>query len=170
MANSSTTEPAIRSYFFGKGYRDLRATITESWSRNITTAETFFARAPGSDEPEKLFISGIWYVAGISTVIFGTVFFLIASSLHIVTLGLFFALVYVGFSILWMIERAYLALRRFFLACPHCHENTTIPEYYCSGCGKVHSQLLPNSFGIIRHTCTCGQKLPATFWMNPESR
>ena len=32
-------EPAIKSYFFGKGYRDLTATIKASWAANIVTAE-----------------------------------------------------------------------------------------------------------------------------------
>lgn len=159
-------EPAIKSYFFGKGYQDLVATIGESWSRNMRTAEDFFGRAPGGDRLDKVFMSGIWYTAAVSVVVFGTIFFLFASSVHAIILGLVFVFVYSGFTVLWFVEAAYLGLRRFFMACPHCHEHTMIPEYYCPACGRVHGQLRPNSFGIMRHTCICGKKLPATFWMN----
>src|SRR5258708_3755286 len=52
----STPEPAIKSYFFGKGYTDLAATIAESWERNLASAREHFARASrltSTDKGEK---------------------------------------------------------------------------------------------------------------------
>lgn len=166
MTTPTKTDPAIRSYFFGKGYRDLGATITESWHRNLASANDFFAKAPGGDSSENIFISGVWRAAGISTLVFGTVFFVFASVLHVVFLSFFFAIVYIGFTLLWLIERGYLGIRSFFMACPHCHAHSTIPEYFCDGCGAIHAKLLPNSYGITSHLCQCGKKLPATFFFN----
>ncbi|HET8796997.1 MAG TPA: hypothetical protein VFO89_04885, partial [Thermoanaerobaculia bacterium] len=164
--SAAAADPAIRSYFFGKGYRDLQATIVESWQRNISSAQGFFARTPGSGGSAALFEKGLWISAAISTLVFGTAFFLFASAVHIVLLGAVFLLIYAGFTALWLTERGYLAVRSFFMACPHCHERTTLPEYLCDGCGAVHSRLLPNSYGITSHICKCGRKLPATFFLD----
>ena len=166
MSSPPVEDPAIRSYFFGKGYRDLGATISDSWHRNLASAREFFDKAPGGDEPEEIFLSGVWIAAGISTLVFGTAFFLVASTLHILLLCLFFLLVYSGFSALWLVERVYLSIRSFFVACPVCHARSTIPEYLCDGCGAVHTLLLPNSYGMLFHVCECGKKLPATLFMD----
>jgi len=166
MSISATKDPAFRSYFFGKGYRDLLATIAESWQRNLDSAKEFFDKAPGSDDPEEIYRSCLWIAAGVSTLIFGTVLFVAASALHVVLLCMVFLLVYVGFTGLWLLERSYLAIRSFFMACPHCHARTTIPEYFCDGCGAIHARLLPNSYGIASHICQCGKELPATFFLD----
>jgi hypothetical protein len=166
MSATPTEDPAIRSYFFGKGYRDLWATIAESWQRNLDSAKEFFAKAPGSDDSEEIFRSGVWIAAGISTLIFGTAFFVAAFILHIILLCLVFLLIYFGFTALWLLERCYLGVRLFFMACPHCHARSTIPEYFCDGCGAIHARLLPNSYGITSHICQCGKKLPATFFLD----
>jgi len=155
-----STEPAIKSYFFGKGYRDLKAIIIESWNRNLDSSKDFFTK--GESTGEAIF----WKGAGISVVVFGTIFFLIISLLHITLLGLVFLLIYIGFTIVWGIERIYLFIQGFFSACPHCHEKTLLPEYICNKCGEIHTKLMPNQYGIISHTCQCGQKLPATFFLD----
>ena len=103
---------------------------------------------------------------GVSTLVYGTAFFVVASALHVVLLGLFFLLVYLCFSGLWLVERGSLAVQSFFMACPHCHARNTIPEYLCDACGVVHSRLLPNSYGITSHICQCGRRLPATFFLD----
>ena len=41
---SEIEAPAVKSYFFDKGYRDLWATITHSWALNSTEANTEFQR------------------------------------------------------------------------------------------------------------------------------
>lgn len=159
-------DPAIRSYFFGKGYRDLTDTIAESWQRNLDSANEFFSKAPENGNAESIIRAGVWVAAGVSTLVFGTAFFVTISVLHIVLLCMAFSAIYIGFTALWLLERSYLAIRSFFMACPHCHERTTIPEYFCDGCGAIHAQLLPNSYGITSHTCTCGKQLPATFFLD----
>ena len=165
---SSIREPAIKSYFFDKGYRDLGRTITESWTRNLESSAENFGRASLhsldniSDGAQRVF----WWAAGISVVVFGTVVFALTSLLHVVLLGTVFLLIYAAFTVLLLIEWCYMAARSFFTACPSCHEKFRLPEYLCPSCGAVHCRLTPSSYGILRRTCQCGESLPATFFLN----
>lgn len=164
---STAAEPAIKSYFFDKGYRDLWATIQASWQRNLATCEEHFAEVrrlvPG--EPADTAQAVFRGAAGVSVVVFGTAVFVLASVVHVLVLGLFFLLIYVAFTLVYLTERGYLLWRRFFTACPACHEKAPLPEYFCPKCKAVHRRLVPSSYGILRHTCTCGERLPATFFL-----
>ncbi len=162
---SSTSEPAIKSYFFGKGYRDLWTTIVDSWRRNLASARDHFSKVQAHIRTDEKHWAIIWGAAGVSVVIFGTAVFLIASAVHVVVLATFFLLIYIGFTLVYLTERGYLAWKRFFTVCPHCHGKNPLPEYFCPSCGAVHHRLIPSSYGILRHTCKCGHKLPATFFM-----
>jgi hypothetical protein len=167
MTRAAPPEPAIKSYFFDQGYRDLWATITESWNRNLASARQHFDKAaklmPGEAADKGLAI--LWGTAGISVVIFGTAVFLAASAVHVTILLVFFLLVYVGFSLVYLAERGYLTWKQFSTVCPQCHSKNPLPEHYCPGCGEVHRRLVPSSYGILHHTCRCGEKLPATFFL-----
>jgi len=160
-------EPAIKSYFFDKGYRDLRATIAESWERNLASSREHFEKAsrlfPGGETDKAQAI--LWGTAGISVVLFGTAVFLAASAIHITILLTFFLLIYLAFSLVYLTERAYLTWKRFFTVCPECHAKSRLPEHFCPRCGEIHRQLIPSSYGILHHTCQCGEKLPATFFL-----
>lgn len=164
---SAVPEPAIKSYFFGKGYDDLRSTIVESWRRNLSSANDHFARAerlfPGEMGDKAMAV--LWGAAGISVVVFGTAVFLAASLVHVTVLLTFFLLIYLGFTLVYLTERGYLAWQKFFTVCPDCHCKSLLPEYYCPKCGEIHRQLIPSSYGILHHTCNCGEKLPATFFL-----
>ncbi|KHD07857.1 hypothetical protein PN36_13170 [Candidatus Thiomargarita nelsonii] len=164
---STSTEPAIKSYFFGKGYRDLGAVIKESWERNLDSTKDFFSKIKKDGEGWQKALSFIfWGGAGVSVIIFGTVFFVAVSLFHILLLSSFFLLIYIIFTIVWVTERTYLFFHGFFSVCPHCHEKTVLPEYLCDKCGRIHKKLVPNTYGILFHQCQCGQKLPATFFLN----
>jgi hypothetical protein len=167
MSTAIPPEPAIKSYFFSKGYHDLGATITESWNRNLASAGQHFDKVaklmPGEVGDKALAI--LWGTAGISVVIFGTAVFLAASAVHITVLLIFFLLIYLGFSLVYLAERGYLTWKRFFTVCPECHSKSPLPEHFCPRCGEVHRRLIPSSYGILHHTCQCGEKLPATFFL-----
>ncbi len=165
---SKPSEPAIKSYFFGKGYRDLGAVISDSWHRNLDSAQHELKQAR-SFWPREYHHKGLALLrgsAGVSVLVFGMVFFLAASALHIVVLGTFFLLIYLGFTLVYFTERLYLLYQGFFTVCPHCHHKYPLPEYFCPRCGEVHRRLTPSSYGILYRTCQCGQRLPATFFLN----
>lgn len=155
------TQPAVKSYFFGKGYRDLGATINASWTENLRVADGHWKSAQGVEFLPRVFALG----AGLAVTIFGTAFFLALSAIHAVVLGLMFVAIYVAFSSLWLFERAWLAVHGFFTVCPNCHSRRPLPDYLCT-CGAVHSRLIPSSYGILHRRCNCGASLPATFFLN----
>lgn len=155
------SEPAIKSYFFGKGYKDLFATISASWQANQKTAEAHFAQSDKGEMLPRAFHIG----AGLSVFIFGTAFFLLLSAVHVAVLGAIFLAMYITFSTLWLFERAWLAMHGFFTVCPSCHSRKPLPAYVCS-CGATHTRLIPSSYGILYRLCNCGKRLPATFFLN----
>ncbi len=163
-----STSPAIRSYFFGKGFRDLWQTIHSSWWRNHESAQTHFSRGRshyGSDELGEKALGILFGTAGVSVMVFGTVVFLAASIIHALILVALLAVIYTAFTVVYLAERGYLLVKRFFTVCPSCHTTAPLPEYFCPGCGAVHGRLIPSSYGILHHTCRCGRKLPATFFL-----
>jgi len=165
---SKVLDPAIRSYFFGKGYTDLRAVIVDTWRRNLASAQNELTAMRGL-WPRSWTGKGLALVraaAATSVLVFGTAFFLVASALHVTILMTFFLLVYLGFTLVYLTERAYLAWKGFFPVCPDCHSKNPLAEYFCPKCGSVHRQLIPSSYGILYRTCKCGQKLPATFFLH----
>jgi len=167
---SMPAEPAIRSYFFRKGYVDLAATIAESWRLNLAAARLHFDRAGtamAGQGAEKA-LAAFFGAAGISVVLFGTALFLAASFLHIFVLFAFLLLIYYAFSLILVAERGYLLGRGFFTVCPACHSKESLPVYFCPVCSAAHRRLIPSSYGILWRTCTCGNKLPTTFFLNRD--
>jgi hypothetical protein len=98
---SSMQEPAVKSYFFGKGYRDLQATIAESWSRNLASARKELAAAGKLWSGTYLAKGGaiLRATAALSVILVGTAFFLAFSTLHVAVLLAFFLLIYLGFTV-----------------------------------------------------------------------
>lgn len=155
-------QPAIKSYYFEKGYKDLKATIMESWELNKANAADHFNKAEFAEKFEMAFHWG----AAISIYAFGTLWFLILSFFHVVILGAVFLVIYTSFSIVWGVDKIYRSINKIFGACPHerCHAKFDIPVYTCSSCNEKHTQLRPGEYGILKRTCTCGEKLPTSFF------
>lgn len=155
-------EPAIKSYFFGKGFSDLKAVFSDGWNRNITSKDFFFREVDGYSK--NFFFKS----TGVSVIVFGSIMFAVLCTLHAILLGIFFLLIYLAFTVIWLLERSFMLLRGIFIACPNCHERYTLPVYLCDGvgCSNEHHRLMPNQYGILYHKCNCSQKLPATFFVN----
>jgi GTPase SAR1 family protein len=154
------TQPAKKSYFFGKGYKDMLAAIKQLWVLNALTAQRYNMRF-------KIYgflsIRGcFWFFCALAVVIFGTIFFLVFSLVFITFLLIFFLLIYLGFSVVWLIDRGYLYKNKIFTACHECKEKSLIPTYICPSCGAKHTNLTPGVYGILKRRCVCGEKLPTT--------
>lgn len=160
---ASTPQPAKVSYFFGKGYVDLGNTIKESWTRNLHSAAEQFSLA--CEKGCFTIGGGMNLIAAISIFTFGSVITAITTAAHIAILLLLFALIYIGFSILWLIDRIYIMVNKIKNACPSpdCQASFLIPVYECPGCGAKHTKLVPGKYGILKRTCECGTKIPTTF-------
>jgi len=162
-------QPAKMSYFFGKGYRDLWNTIKEASLSNIGSATDQFVLA--GESGFFSFSGGVHLVAAICIVVFGTIVTALTSLVHILVLLILFTLVYIGFGILWVVDRIYILIHKIKNACPNpdCQAMFLIPVYECPTCGVKHTKLLPSKYGILKRKCQCGNKIPTTF-LNGRSK
>lgn len=160
-------QPARKSYFFGKGYRDLWNTIKAAFQSNFQSAREI--REKWWDGESK-FMMLITFSACACIYIFGTAFTLAVSLIHVLVLGLFFVGVYIGFSVVWLVDRIYIEIKHISTSCPNdaCQEHFKLPTYVCE-CGRHHTNLTPGSYGILHRTCLCGRKLPTTFFNGREN-
>jgi uncharacterized membrane protein len=156
-------EPAIQSYFFGKGYRDLKATISDCYGANARFSDETWQSASAADLGV---MKAVQFGAALSCLLYGTAFFGVLSVIHAIILGAVLALIFLLFSAVLTVEKIYLAFHGFFTVCPACHEKAPLPVYRCDSCGEKHRRLIPSSYGIFHHRCLCGQSLPATFFLN----
>ncbi|MDR0537651.1 MAG: hypothetical protein LBH04_06385 [Tannerellaceae bacterium] len=152
------TQPAIKNYFFGKAYGDLKNTISESFTRNTDNAKDFFDKADGATLPS------FYWGLSIATYVFGTAVFLFCSAFHIVFLSLVTIIIYLCFSFIWLLDAGYRKYQKIFTACPHCYTKSILPVYHCPKCNAKHDQLWAGPYGILQRTCKCGEKLPTTFF------
>ncbi len=157
----SEQQPAKQSYFFGEGWRDLRDFISKLWNKNRDDARAYHDKYK---EKGLINIKGIyWLACSMSVVLYGSIMFLLISAGVSIFLLAFFLLVYIGFSIVWVLDRLYLKKNKIFTACPSCKESSLIPVYACPSCGVKHSKLVPGKYGILKRQCTCGEKLGTCF-------
>ena len=164
MKRTNNKQPAKKSYFFGQGYIDMFAAIKKLWILNAQTAQGYNDRY---NDYGLMKIKGVfWFVCAISVVVFGTIFFAIFSIAFLIVLISFFILIYIGFSIVWLCDRAYLYRNKIFTACNECKEKSLIPTYICPNCGAKHTNLTPGAYGILKRKCSCGEKLPTSFVNN----
>lgn len=140
-------QPARESYFFSKSFQDLKSTIKLLWSKNKSSA------------------SKKWIIGRMIIYLLGGMVTLITTVMHVSLIGCLFLFVYTGFALVWLIDNIYTSINKIATACPNpeCQAKFTLPIYECPECGEKHDHLSPGKYGILKRTCVCGQKLPATF-------
>ena len=153
-------QPAKKSYFFGQGYKDMADAIKRLWTLNAQTAQKYNDRY--QDRGLMSIKGAFWFFCALSVVTFGTIFFIAISIIYVCFLLLFFILIYIGFSIVWLLDRAYLYKNKIFTACHECKEKSLIPTYVCGKCGAKHTNLTPGVYGILKRRCNCGSRIPST--------
>lgn len=103
-------------------------------------------------------------------IINGTVFVIIGSilalafSLALVSIGILSLPYVVVFVVAWIVDRIYLWVRKIAQPCGNCQTKSTILHYECPKCGRIHKHLVSGPYGVFRHKCKCGNKLPCTFF------
>ncbi len=170
-------EPAKRSYFFGPGYAQLIGTIKTAFELNYwsgvkvsETAKEFRGDSDGVWGVIKTIISVIYLViADICIYVIGTALCAVFGLIHGTVTTVVMVLTYIVFTIVWSIDRLYLLINKIRSDCPVCYKRFLIPMFRCPSCGRMHKKLVPGPYGIWKHRCTCGQKIPSTF-LNGRSR
>jgi len=161
-------QPAKKSYYFDKGYKDLENTVKGAWQRNFVSIKEYMnnIKISKSVDDTKTFIFKLILnlLAIIGVLIVGSAITLVLSTINIAVLLAFMAIVYIGFTIAWTTDRAYLLRKKIFTACHECKEKSLIPTYICPTCKEKHTNLTPSVYGILKRTCNCGEMLPTTFF------
>lgn len=166
-------QPARISYFFGKGYVDLWNTIKEAWALNLATVVDQRDRMKKNFKEFSWDKEGIIYgfkgaislVTMLAIFIFGSIITACTTLFHVGILVFFFACIYLGFGLLWLVDRIYIFMNKIRNACPNpdCQASFLIPVYECPVCMRKHTNLVPSKYGIVKRICLCGTKLPTTF-------
>jgi GTPase SAR1 family protein len=169
-------QPGKKSYWFGKGYADLRDTVKSAWGRNVDSIKDVLGRPEAASTP-GIVARAVFVWAGVLAIaVFGSIITVLAALLNLAVVATAMAAVYLALSATWLVDRVYLLKNRIFTACHHCKEKSLIPAYACGKCGVQHTHLVPGVYGIWHRTCTgplggagCGAHLPTSF-MNHRSR
>ena len=167
-------QPAKKSYFFSKGYLDVLNTIRGAWKRNFESIAMYKDKITDAryEGGKSFFFKLIVNVlAMVSVIVFGSIITAVASAINIVVVLVMMVIIYVGFSVIWSLDRLYLIKKKIFTACHECKEKSLIPTYICPKCKAKHTNLTPGVYGILKRTCTgedpnsyCGEILPTTFF------
>lgn len=161
-------QPAKKSYYFDKGYKDLGNTVKGAWQRNFVSIGEYKdnIKVSKSVDDTGVFIFKLILnlLAMIGVLVVGSAITLVLSTINIAILLVFMAIVYIGFTIAWTTDRIYLLRKRIFTACHECKEKSLIPIYICPNCKEKHTNLTPGVYGILERTCNCGKILPTTFF------
>lgn len=160
-------QPAKKSYFFDKGYRDLLNTIKGAWARNLDSIRMYADNLKdlgGNSFITKLLNAILNILAMIAVIVFGSVITATITLLNVTVLLAFMIVIYFGFTVIWIADRFYLVRKKIFTACHECKEKSLIPTYICPNCDSKHTSLTPGVYGILKRTCQCGEKLPTAFF------
>lgn len=169
--NAPLLQPAIRSYFFGKGFADALTTLKRGQEMNLKDASGCFETGKEAWGQSSLgkFKACAYITAACFIMIFGSLCFGLISTLHLAIVALCYLVLLSLFGLVRLCEQIYLLVNRLSNPCPACHAKIALPVYLCSHCKIEHSRLVPGRYGMLRRTCQCGEKLPTTFF-NGRSR
>ena len=170
-------EPARRSYFFGPGYAQLGATIKNAFELNATSGEKISTTGKSFKGDSTGIWGGVKSISGFIYTVVGYICVYVIGMFLCAVLGLIHGsittvvmiLTYVIFTIVWIIDRIYLLKNKIRSDCPTCHSRFLIPTFMCPDCGAMHKKLVPGPYGIWKHKCSCGKKIPSTF-LNGRSK
>lgn len=167
-----------RSYFFGPGFNQLKTIISGAWSgisRTISKVNSIrYDIAHWADSILLVIVmwilSALFFVLSIVTVgIVGSIITVVITVILSVILVVFMAITYVLFSITWIVDRIYLAIKAINTSCPYCQKREVIPAFECPSCKEKHTRLVPGPYGIWFRRCKCGKLLPTTFMLGRSS-
>lgn len=170
-------EPARRSYFFGPGYAQLGATIKNAFELNAASGEKISTTGKSFKGDSTGIWGGVKSIGGFIYTVVGYICVYVIGMFLCAVLGLIhgsittvvMVLTYVIFTIVWIIDRIYLLKNKIRSDCPTCHSRFLIPTFMCPDCGAMHKKLVPGPYGIWKHKCSCGKKIPSTF-LNGRSK
>lgn len=160
-------QPASKSYFFDKGYKDIARVMQKTWAKAFKPVANELKRV------RKIFATDA--IRGIITVLCDiivfpliTLFVMALNSVFSILFCCFFVFVgtfvYLGYSVLSVADFIFRFFKQISSHCPNCQKKFGLPTYKCPKCGALHTCLRPSKYGILKRRCNCGEMLPTTFF------
>ena len=159
--------PAYRQYFFGPAVRDLRQIAMITWRTCRDRGAGYqawvwrrFMTGRGADGL-AIYPLGLtlWLGLFIGAVAAGG---LLAAALavHAAAVLTIQLLARAAIGVLREADTVVLRLKGINgMMCPSCHRRVAFPRYRCPGCSRMHSDVRPGRYGVLRRRCQCGHKL-----------
>jgi hypothetical protein len=168
-AAAGPDEPSFRAYYRGQVWRDLKLAIKASWASATRETGKIRGLVPADWD------SSLRWITGAALALYAYVGLAIGAVLA-VAVGILPALLIALFAaVAWALSAPLRALERLrrrrtgaYFDCQECHDRFPLPAYVCPSCGSRHRQLAPGPFGVLRHRCTCGARLPAVQFRGRE--
>lgn len=161
-------QPAIEKYIFWKAFKDANIVMKtafhenkENWKR-VKTNLFRHKRVYGS--VITVFIKVSSYASILTLVLVGQSLLIIISLVYFATISLYSLPVILFWKICYYTDKFFRKWNHVKTVCPSCYESSELPVYHCSNCHSKHTDLVPGKYGILKRTCQCGQRLPATYF------
>lgn len=160
-------QPAFKSYFFVKGYSDIKFVMQQAWGKSFKPI-TNESKRLGRLYKTNVFLALIMTLCDIIVFPIIAAVILLGSSVFsagfLISFFLIAIFIYIVYSLVYFADLLFCLFHRINSNCPHCQKKFRYPSYKCPKCGVVHSQLRPSKYGVFKRKCQCGHKIPTTFF------
>ncbi len=159
-------QPASKSYFFDKGYRDIASVIKKTWVGAFSPVKNEIGRVKNIYKASV--VTGI-FTTLCDLIVFSIITIAILAVMTVFTVGFTVfvvvtgVLVYLGYTFLFLADLIYRLCHKISTNCPNCQSKFGLPVYVCQ-CGARHTNLSPSEYGILKRRCNCSKKLSVTFF------
>lgn len=121
---ATTPQPAKKSYFFDKGYKDLGNTIKGAWARNSDSIKKYASNLGNLGDhglPVKLFLGLVNILAMVAVVVCGSAITAVITFINIVILLVFMAILCIPNGIPIMVMHQIKPIQNEIIAISHPH-------------------------------------------------
>lgn len=162
--SSQEGQPAFRQYFFGPALQDLRegaqAGLRGVWALTLTWLGGAVQRLFSDEDETVLLVTGPVGVAVVAGLGVGTVAWMLlltaVAALHALTVLAAQAVARVAIGLLRLADSA-MRLGRGVRSttCSNCYAPIDYPAYACPVCRRLHHDIRPGRYGVLRRRCAC---------------
>lgn len=170
-------DPARPSYFWGPARSDLRYIRQVAWSRWQNSAGAWLGGLSDMlDTADTGRIVGPPVIGmGIGMVVAvppAAVLVAVLGLIHELLVGIIIAAVRCTAAVLRTLDNGLLRVRHIKVRCVACFERISYPAYLCPDpdCPRIHWDIRPGRYGVLRRTCQCGQPMPTTLLLGAGRR
>lgn len=173
-AVSGPGEPSFRAYYRRQIWRDLGLSARAGWTKaryEMAKARHWVASShTTAGWNPKMRMLAEWSLAAYTFVglVIGAFLAAVIGLIPAVLVTLFATGAWAVGAPLRTFERLRRRRTGAHFDCSSCHDRFPLPVYECPSCGVHHTELAPGPFGVLRHRCICGARLPAVQFKGRE--